>query len=188
MSSTSSGTYTAFKPSCCSAALWMAGLRLQRIDAPPGAVGTRRSTGRQHDPCSWSAAAQSGNRNQLALLDARDLVTDSTAVVMAHGGSAERTSCRCGMARRTRGAASWQPSQLAHLWLTGLPTMPSTAVSRRCCFSPYMPLSCCSAGCPGAANAQGNVTSLLMHVRIQAGSTGDSTHMQRERDWQRHQA
>lgn len=30
MSSTSSGTYTAFSPSCCSAALWMAGLRLQQ--------------------------------------------------------------------------------------------------------------------------------------------------------------
>lgn len=29
MSSTSSGTYTTFSPACCSAALWMAGLRLQ---------------------------------------------------------------------------------------------------------------------------------------------------------------
>ena len=30
MSSTRSGTYTAFSPSCCSAALWMAGLRLRQ--------------------------------------------------------------------------------------------------------------------------------------------------------------
>lgn len=43
-----------------------------------------------------------------------------------------------------------------HLWLTGLPTMPSTDVSCRCRLSPYKPLSCSRVGCPGAARVAGD--------------------------------
>lgn len=50
MSSTSRGTYTAFSPSCCSAALWMAGLRLQRA---------RQGCGGSEEACSSGQRAGS---------------------------------------------------------------------------------------------------------------------------------
>lgn len=52
---------------------------------------------------------------------------------------------------RIKAAVRRLASHPTHLWLTGLPTMPNTAVSRRCRCRPYMPLSCCSVGWPGAA-------------------------------------
>jgi hypothetical protein len=52
-----------------------------------------------------------------------------------------------------RSAALWIAG--LRLWLTGLPTMPSTAVSRRCAFSPYRELSCSRVGCPGAEARSG---------------------------------
>lgn len=128
MSSTSSGTYTAFSPSCCSAALWMAGLRLQQRQ-----VGRMASVELCAPECS----------SQVTHLQLQNAPTKAASSLVLPTLPAH---CNFG------GLPSPAPAALStHLWLTGLPTMPMTAVSCRCCFSPYMPLSCCSVGWPGAA-------------------------------------
>jgi hypothetical protein len=69
---------------------------------------------------------------------------------------AARDAGVCWPVGATENQGRWAGTPAAsHLWLTGLPTMPSTAVLRPCSFSPYKLLSCCRVGCPGAAGQPG---------------------------------
>lgn len=130
MSSTRSGTYTAFSPSCCSAALWMAGLRLRQRQRWMG-QGKLLFSLQARAPTHYCSLTQRrscpGSHGSVNSLFLPPWLCSSSCLPCL------------------------PPPASSHLWLTGLPTMPMTAVSCRCRFSPYMPLSCCSVGWPGAA-------------------------------------